>query len=107
MNITLETLEATSPEKLRTGVLVVGGFADGALSASARTIDEASKGRLSAVVKRGDFDARAGASLLFHDLPGTAADRVLLVSLGKRDELGDKAFRDAIGGAARSLAAGA
>src|SRR5262245_47512309 len=103
MDIALET---TSPDKLRTGVLVVGAFADGTLPSSARAIDEASKGKLSAVIKRGDLDAKAGSSLLLHDLPGVAAERVLLVSLGKRDEAGDKEFRAALGSAARALAGG-
>ncbi len=103
MDITLDT---TSPEKIRTGVLVVGAFADGSLPPLARAIDEASKGKLSAVIARGDLDDGAGSSLLVHDLPGTAAERVLLVSLGKRDALGDRAFRDALGGAAKVLGGG-
>jgi leucyl aminopeptidase len=103
MDITLET---TSPEKLRTGVLVVGAFVAGTLPPSTRTIDEASKGKLSAVIKRGDLDAKPGSSLLLHDLPGIAAERVLLVSLGKPDEAGDKTFRDALGSVARALASG-
>jgi len=100
------TLDATSPEKLRTGVLVVGAFADGPLPPAARMIDEASKGRLTAVIARGDLDEGAGASVLLHDLPGTAAERVLLVSLGKRDALGDRAFRDGLASAAKTLAGG-
>src|SRR5215510_13089673 len=103
MDITLET---TSLDKLRVGVLVVGAFADGTLPPSARAIDEASKGKLSAIIKRGDLDAKAGSALLLHDLPGIAAERVLMVSLGKRDEAGDKVFRDAVGSAARALASG-
>src|SRR5499427_11002744 len=103
MDITLET---TSPDKLRTGVLVVGAFADGTLPPSARAIDEASKGKLSAVIKRDDLNAKAGSGLLFHELPGIAAERVLMVSLGKRVEASDKTFRDAVGSAARTLASG-
>src|SRR5215472_3057461 len=103
MDITLET---ASLDKLRAGVLVVGAFADGTLPPSARAVDEASKGKLSAVIKRGDLDAKAGSSLLLHDLPGIAAERVLTVSLGKRDDAGDKTFRDAVGSAARTLASG-
>ena len=68
MDITLET---ASLDSLRTGVLVVGAFADGTLPSSARAIDEASKGKLSAVIKRGDLDAKAGSALMFHDLPGS------------------------------------
>jgi leucyl aminopeptidase len=103
MDITVDT---TSPEKLRTGVLVLGVL-DGQLPSPARTVDEAAKGKLSAVIARGDLDATAGASLLLHDVPGTAAERVLLVSLGKREALGDRAFRDAVGSVAKTLAGGA
>jgi len=101
------TLESSSPEKTRTGILIVGAFADGALPPSSRKIDEASKGKLSAVIKRGDLEEKAGGSLLFHDLPGIDAERVLLVSLGKRADFGDKAFRDALSSAAKTVAAGA
>jgi leucyl aminopeptidase len=105
MDITVETW---SPEKLRTGVVVVGAFAGGALSPAARALDEASRGRLSAVIGRGDLDDdRAGSTLMLHDVPGVAAERVLVVGLGKRDDLGDKTFRDAVAGAARALADGA
>jgi leucyl aminopeptidase len=101
------TLETTSPERIRTGVLVVGAFADGSLPPSTKRVDEVSKGKLSALIRRGDLDEKAGASLLLHDLPGVEAERVLLVSLGKRDKFGDKAIRDALGGAATVLANGA
>jgi leucyl aminopeptidase len=100
------TVVATPPDKLRTGVLVVGAFADGLLTRAARSIDDASKGTLSALVKRGDLEAKAGACLPLHDLPGTAADRVLLVSLGPRDEFADRPFRDALGATAKALAGG-
>jgi leucyl aminopeptidase len=101
------TLVTGSPEKLRADVVAVGAFADGALPPAAQAIDKASQGKLSALLARGDLGENAGAALLLHDLPGTAAERVLVVSLGKRDELGDKAFRAALGSAARALAGGA
>src|SRR5262245_6947028 len=101
------TLQTVAPEKLQTGVLVVGAFVDGPLSLPTRTVDEVSKGKLATLIKRGDLEAKAGASLLLHDLPGVSAERVLLVSLGPRQEFGDKAFRDALGSAARTLAGGA
>jgi leucyl aminopeptidase len=104
MDITLQTI---SPETLRTGVLVVGAFADGPLPPPTQTVDEVSKGKLATLIKRGDLEAKAGASLLLHDLPGVSAERVLLVSLGTRQEFGDKAFRNALGSAARTLAGGA
>src|SRR5262249_11498948 len=88
------------------GFLVIGAFVNDKLPSSARTIDEISKGRVSSVIKRGDLEEKPGASLLLHDLPGIEAERVLLVSLGKRESFGDKAFREALHGAAKSLAGG-
>lgn len=97
------TLDNSSPERTRTGLLVVGAFADGVLTSAAKRIDAESKGRLSTVLKRGDLDEKPGATLLLHDLPGTQAERVLVVSLGKREQFGEKAFRDAFIGAAKAL----
>jgi leucyl aminopeptidase len=91
---------------VKTGVLAVGAFADGLLTPSAQAVDAASGGKLAAALKRGDLDEKAGSTLLLPDLPGVAAERVLLVSLGKRADLGDKAFRDAVSGAAKALAGG-
>jgi leucyl aminopeptidase len=104
MDIIIDTI---SPKDIRTGVLVIGAFSDGPLPPSTRVIDDALQGKLSELIKRGDLEAKAGASLMLYDVPGTAAERVLLVSFGPHDEFGDKAFRDALGGAAKVLADGA
>ena len=98
------TIKAGSPEKLKSGCIVVGILAGGELSSAARALDEASDGAISAIIGRGDLDDKAGATLMLHALPGLATPRVLLVSLGKRDELSDKAYRDAVAAAARQLA---
>jgi leucyl aminopeptidase len=101
------TIKTATPEKFRAGILVAGTFADGALPAATATLDEAADGRIAALLKRGDLDEKAGSTLLLPDLPGVAAERVLLVSLGKREEFGDKAYRDALAAAAKALAASA
>ena len=100
------TVETSSGLKDRTGILVIGAFADGTLPALSQKVDEASKGHLSAVLKRGDLDKKAGASLLFHDLAGVQSERVLVVSFGPPKDFGDKAFRDAIVSAAKTLHSG-
>ena len=99
------TIKTGNPAKLKTGLLVLGAFADGKLPALGGVIDDATQGRLSSLLERGDLEDKAGATLLLHELPGTHAERVLVVSLGKEDEFGDKAFRDALGAAAKALAA--
>ena len=99
-------IDSASPEKFKTGVLAVGAFSDGTLLRSSQKIDEATKGKLSAVIKRGDLEEKPGSTLLLHDLPGVEAERVLLVSLGTRDKFDQKAFRDALSAIAKVLASG-
>jgi len=101
------TIKAGSPEKLKNACIVVGSYAGGDLGPAARALDKAGDGALSAILARGDLDDKAGSTLLLHDLPGTAAPRVLVVSLGKADELSDKSYRDAVSAAARQLAGSA
>ena len=98
------TIKAGSPEKLKSGCVVVGVYAGGDLTASAKALDKAADGAITALLARGELDDKAGATLMLHDLPGVAAPRVLLVSLGKADELTDKSYRDAVSAAARQLA---
>ena len=90
----------------RVDILAVGIFAGGTSSPSAKAIDKAGKGRLSAVLERGDLGEKLGATLLLHDAPGTSSTRLLLVSGGRRESFSEPAFRAAIDGAAKMLAGG-
>ena len=100
------SLAKAAPATVKTGTLVVGAFADGTLLSAAQAVDQAAGGALAAALKRGDLDEKAGSMLLFPAPAGVAAERVLLVSLGPRAALGDKAFRDAVAAAAKALAGG-
>ena len=100
------TIKHGSPEKLKTGTLVVSAFANGPLDAAGSALDKASDGRLSALLGRGELDERAGATMTVPDLAGCACERVLVVSLGKQEAFGDKAWRDALAAVAKALSAG-
>lgn len=97
------SIKSGSPEKLRTGALVVGVFESCKPGASAAALDAASKGRIAEVLASGDLDGKAGSTLLLHKLPGVAADRILLVGLGKEKDFGLKEFRDAVAASVRAL----
>jgi leucyl aminopeptidase len=99
------TIKTGTPEKLKTGTVVVAVFADGSLSPAAKALDKASRGKLATIVGRGDLDDRAGAVLAIPDLPGCACDRVLVASMGKREDLSDKNWRDAVVAVGKALAA--
>ncbi len=101
------TIKTATPEKFKAGILVLAAFADAALPAATAAVDKAADGRIAALLKRGDLDEKAGATLLLPDLAGVHAERVLLVSLGKRGDFGDKPFRDAVSAVAKLLAGGA
>src|SRR5690606_27693416 len=69
------TLKRATPSKELTDLLVVGVFSDGALSPAAKDVDDASKGRLSALSIQTELDAQAGTSLMLYDVPGIVARR--------------------------------
>ena len=97
---------AAAPEKCKSDCVVVGVFEGRRLTSAAQALDRAAKGRLAAILKRGDLEGRLGSTLLLHDVPGTAAARVLLVGLGKEAEFGAKAYRDAVRAAVKALSEG-
>ena len=98
MEFSIKTL---SPEAAKTGCVVLGVHAQKDLTPAARRVDQRSKGALRAALD--DLPARTGATLLLRALPGVAAERVLLVSLGERKTYGETAYRDAVRAAGSAL----
>ncbi len=88
------SIKQGSPEKLKSGCVVVGVFEGGKLSAAAQVLDKAAKHALSDLIARGDMSGKAASTLLLHKLPGVVAERVLLVGLGKASELNNKTSSD-------------
>ena len=95
--------KSLTPEKVKAACVVVGVFENSKLAPSAAALDKASKQHVSAILKRGDMSGKAGSALLLHHVPNIAAERVLLLGLGKDAELSDKAYREAIRAALRAL----
>lgn len=84
------TQSTASLHQIKTAALAVGVYADGELSPAAEVIDRAANAALKTVVKS-EFRGRAGATLVLRSLPGVAAQRVVLVGLGKRGEYAARA----------------
>jgi len=105
--MTLEfTLNRETPHDAEVDCVVVGVFADDSLAPSARALDEASGGRLAALVERGDVSGKTGKTTLLHDLDGVRAPRVLTVGLGSRDKFGVPQYLKAVADAVRALRTG-
>ncbi|MDD5300303.1 MAG: leucyl aminopeptidase [Gallionella sp.] len=84
------SIKQSSPEKQRSGCVVVGVYEEGKLSPAAQLIDKAAAHQLSGLITRGDMNCKSASTLLLHELPGVTAERVLLVGLGKASELDSK-----------------
>ncbi len=100
------TLNQEAPTAAQVDCIVVGAYADKTLTAAAQAIDGASGGKLSALLQRGDVSGKTGKTTLLHDLPGVAAQRVLVVGLGETAKFGVAQYLKAAGDAARALRSG-
>ena len=78
------TSRSVNPVKAKHQCLIVGLYENSELSATASLLDQASKGHLQRILKRGDISGKAGETLVLHDVPNITAQRVLLVGLGIR-----------------------
>ena len=97
------SIKSGSPEKQRSGCVVVGIFDTRKLTPSALAIDSASRHFINEVLRRGDHDGKLGTTLLLHKVPQISADRVLLVGLGRERVFGETAYRSALAAAVRAL----
>jgi leucyl aminopeptidase len=91
------------PGRAKSDCVVVGVFESRKLSSPASQLDEAASGYLANIVRRGDMDGKSGVTLLLHNVPGIAAERVLLVGLGREAEFGPRQYREAVAAAVRTL----
>jgi len=82
---------------------VVGVYEGGVLATATRDLDRLLDGRLSALVKRGDFAGKLGETLLVLDLPKGAPARALLVGLGDKSALGRRQLRRAVTAALQAV----
>jgi len=97
------SIKSGHPAKASCDCIVVGVFDSRKLSVPAQELDKVAGGHLAGILRRGDMDGKSGSTLLVHGTPGIAAERVLLVGLGKEAEFGEKAYRDALAAAVRAL----
>ena len=90
------SVKSGSPEKQRSACIVVGVFEPRRLSPVAEQLDKISDGYLSALLRRGDLEGKAGQMLLLHQVPGVLSERVLLVGCGKERELDERQYKQII-----------
>ncbi len=90
------SVKSGSPEKQRSACIVVGVYEPRRLSPVAEQLDKISDGYISALLRRGDLEGKAGQVLLLHHVPNVLSERVLLVGCGKERELNERQYRQII-----------
>ncbi len=90
-------------ETLATPCAVVGFYQKRKLTPTAAMLNARLDGLLEKLLKRDDLDGKPGEALVIPHTPLEAVERVILVGLGKAEELDAVAYRKALGAAARAL----
>jgi leucyl aminopeptidase len=102
MNISVANVASTD---YATPLLAVSVFeSEEALATPVQTLDERMNGAISEVIRRGDFKGKDGQTLLLYPRGAVAAERVLLVGLGKRASVDAGRIRNATATAAKAAA---
>ena len=97
------SIKSDSLEKLSTDCLLLGFHSKRKLGPMATAIDEALGGLISRLLKRDDPDGKPGEVLTINLMPEGKIERLILVGLGKKDELTASSYRKALVAAANAL----
>ncbi|MGH8742906.1 MAG: M17 family peptidase N-terminal domain-containing protein, partial [Burkholderiales bacterium] len=97
------SIKTSAPEKQAAHCAVVGVHSPRKLASAVAAINRASGGYLERILRRGDMQGKSGSTLLLHNVPGVAAERVLLVGLGREADFKEQAYFDALRAAVKAL----
>ena len=73
------------------------------LTMPVRVIDKVSAGAIARLLKAGDFDAKAGSTLLLRDLQGVPSSRILLVGCGPKEAFTEKVYAEVVRAATKAM----
>ena len=99
------SIKSDSPEKLSTDCLLLGFHPKHKLGVAATAFDEALGGLVTRLLKRDDPEGKPGDILIVNHLPEGKIERLILVGLGKKDELTPSLYRKSLAAAANALKA--
>ena len=91
--------------KQNSDCLVIGVFKEKkpTLTDSGKILDKATGGQLSDLLSQGDIKGNTGATLMLYNPNHVQARRILLLGLGKKQDISDSIFRNAIESATKYL----
>lgn len=103
MDFSIKTFDGKNTiAQLKTGCIAIGVFENKKLTEAAQGLSR--NGDIAAAIKSGDITGNPGSTLLIRGIDGVAAERILLVGLGKDQPISSKDFLTAVQSAARVFA---
>lgn len=103
MDFSIKSLDAKSTiAGIKTGCIAVAVFENKKLSTAASTLNL--KGAIDSALQSGDISGKPGSTLILRGINGVAAERVLLVGLGKEESVSEKDFSSAVQAVGRTFA---
>lgn len=96
-------IKVTTPEKQRGSCMIAGVFEPKKMTDVVKQLDSLSEGYIKDILNQGDLEGKTNTTLLLHKVPNVQSKRVLLVGLGKEQELKDSSFISAVQTAFRVL----
>lgn len=97
------TIKSGQAGKQRSDCLVIGVFQNGDLTPSAKSINQLSNGQIKKWIDSGDIQGNLGKTQLFFHLNNLTAQRVLVVGLGKEEDLDLIKLKNALTQSLRAL----
>ncbi len=97
------SLKSGDITQLKTACLIVGSYTGGKLTSAAQSIDQASHGQLTNILKKGDLSGKPGSALMLYDISGNRANRVLVLGLGEEKKLNLSHYSKAVKKAVSTL----
>lgn len=81
------SLSSTPITEVKSPCIVIAATDGGSLTHSAQELDRASDGRFSRLLESRDVNTSVGKTTMLHGLPGIAAERLMVIGLGKQEKL--------------------
>ncbi|MDD5475464.1 MAG: leucyl aminopeptidase, partial [Syntrophales bacterium] len=98
------SIKKQSPQKHKTEAILIGHYeGQSSLEGAAGELDKAGSGMLSALIAAGDFSGKLNETALIYTRGLLPSKRILLIGLGKRDQITPEKFRNAYAAAARRM----
>jgi len=96
-------IKKSTPEKTKTDALILPVFEGATLGENGAAVNGATSNSLGSILKGGDINGKCGETLVLNSIDGISAQRVVLMGLGKAEDLNESGFRKAFSAAINAV----